>query len=47
MYLIQKAVNNQTFDDNSDMEYVDKEIVTEDIYVPVVMQTNIITRPYA
>ena len=46
MYLVQKVVNRQTFETNEDMEYVDKEIVTDNIYVPVVVQTNIITRPY-
>lgn len=46
MYLVQKAVNNQTFETNDDMEYVDKEIVTDNIYVPVVVQTNIINKPY-
>lgn len=46
LYLVQKAVNNQTFDTNEDMEYVDKEIVTDNLYVPVVVQTNIIMKPY-
>ena len=46
VYLVQKIVNKQTFKNNEDVEYVNKEIVTEDIYVPVIMQTNIITRPY-
>lgn len=48
MYLVQKVVNKQTFETNDDenMEYVDKEIVNDNIYVPVVVQTNIITRPY-
>lgn len=46
MYLVQKVVNRQTFETFGDMEYVDKEIVTDNIYVPVVVQTNIITRPY-
>ena len=46
VYLVQKIVNKQTFQSNEDVEYVDKEIVTEEIYVPVIIQTNIITRPY-
>lgn len=46
MYLVQKVVNRQTFETDEDMEYVDKEIVNDNIYVPVVVQTNIITRPY-
>ena len=47
IYLVQTIVNKQTFSSTDEnIEYVDKEIVTEDIYVPVVMQTNIITRPY-
>ena len=28
------------------MEYVDKEIVNDEIYIPVVVQTNIIMKPY-
>ena len=46
IYLVQKVVNKQTFKSEEKMEYVDKEIVTDNIYVPVVVQTNIITRPY-
>ena len=46
LYLVQKLVNNQTFESNEDMEYVDKEIVTDNLYVPVVVQTNIIVKPY-
>ena len=46
LYLVQKLVNNQTFESNEEMEYVDKEIVTDNLYVPVVVQTNIIMKPY-
>jgi len=47
VYLIQRIVNKQTFSDTDEnIEYVDKEIVEENIYVPVIIQTNIITRPY-
>lgn len=48
MYLVQSAVNKQTFEskDNNNMEYVDKEIVNDNIYVPVVVETNIISKPY-
>ena len=47
MYLVQKVVNKQTFEDSSDnIEYVDKEIVNDNIYIPVVVQTNIISKPY-
>lgn len=46
IYLVQKAVNTQTFEENSDMEYVDKEIVNDNLYIPVVVQTNIIIKPY-
>lgn len=46
MYLVQRVVNTQKFETNGEMEYVDKEIVTDNIYVPVVVQTNIIARPY-
>ena len=46
VYLVQKIVNKQTFSSDENVEYVDKEIVTDNLYVPVVMQTNILTRPY-
>lgn len=47
MYLVQKVVNKQTFEDSNDnIEYVDKEIVNDNIYIPVVVQTNVISRPY-
>lgn len=47
MYLIQSVVNKQTFKDSNDnMEYVDKEIVNDNYYIPVVSQTNIIIKPY-
>ena len=46
LYLVQKLVNTQTFESNEEMEYVDKEIVTDNLYVPVVVQTNIIMKPY-
>lgn len=46
MYLIQKVVNKQTFETNDEMEYVDKEIVNDNLYIPVVVETNIIIKPY-
>lgn len=47
MYLVQKVVNTEKFSSNDkDLEYVDKEIVNDNIYVPVVVQNNIFTRPY-
>ena len=47
MYLIQTVVNSENFSTNeSEMEYVDKEIVNDNIYVPVVVQNNIFMRPY-
>ena len=47
MYLIQKVVNTENFETNeSEMEYVDKEIVHDNIYIPVVVQNNIFLRPY-
>lgn len=48
IYLVQKTVNKSTFKDKDteEMEYVDKEIVDDDFYIPVVVQTNIITKPY-
>jgi len=48
MYLVQSVVNKQTFEskENDNMEYVDKEIVNDNIYVPVVVETNVISKPY-
>ncbi len=46
MYYIQKIVNNHTFKDNNDTEYVAKEIVTDNLYIPVVSQTQILIKPY-
>lgn len=46
MYFVQSIVNKETFKTNEEMEYVDKEIVNEEIYIPVVVQTNIINKPY-
>ena len=47
MYMIQKIVNTETFSSKQEeMEYVDKEILNDNIYVPVVVQTNIFVKPY-
>ena len=47
MYMIQKVINTESFSDEvEEMEYVDKEILNDNIYVPVVVQTNIFLRPY-
>lgn len=46
MYLIQRAVNRSQFETNEDMEYVDKEIVTDNEYIPVVVTENTILKPY-
>lgn len=46
MYLIQRIVNNQRFESHEEMEYVDKEIVVDNEYIPVVNQVPTILRPY-
>lgn len=46
MYLIQTIVNNNRFSSNENMEYVDKEIVTDNEYIPVVAIDNTILKPY-
>ena len=46
MYLIQKIVNTKRFSNEENMEYVDKEIVIDNEYVPVVAIENTISRPY-
>lgn len=45
MYLIQGLFNNEKFD-NQEMIYVDNEIVTDNIYIPVVNTVPTIMRPY-
>lgn len=46
MYLIQRVVNNNKFESNEEMEYVDKEIVTDNEYIPVVNPTPTIIKPF-
>jgi len=46
MYLIQRIVNTQKFESSEKMEYVDKEIVTDNEYIPVVNQIPTILKPY-
>ena len=46
MFLVQKMVNNNRFESNEEMEYVDKEIVTDNEYIPVVVTENTIMRPF-
>lgn len=45
LYLVQRLFNNDTFIDDN-MQYVDNEIVTENIYIPVVNEVSVIMRPY-
>ena len=46
MYLIQRAVNSTKFTTDEEMEYVDKEIVTDNEYIPVVNVTPTIMKPF-
>jgi stage II sporulation protein Q len=46
MYLIQRTINNSRFESNDDMEYVDKEIVTDNEYIPVIAPDNTIMKPF-
>ena len=46
MYLIQRTVNSQKFTSNENMEYVDKEIVTDNEYIPVINVEPIIMKPF-
>ena len=46
MYFVSKIFNISKFDSNEDMEYVDKEIVTDNEYIPVVIVENTIMKPY-
>ena len=45
-YVVQSLLNKEQFESNEVMEYVDKEIVNDDLYIPVVIETNIITKPF-
>lgn len=46
MYLIQKTFNNNQFSQDEEMEYVDKEIVTDNEYIPVISIENTILKPF-
>ena len=46
IYLISRVVNNDTFKDATMMEYVDKEIVTDNEYIPVVNIVPTIMKPF-
>lgn len=46
MYLIENLFNNNKFQDVENMEYVDKEIVTDNEYIPVIEQVPTIMKPY-
>lgn len=46
LYLVQKIVNTSRFETPENMEYVDREIVTDNEYVPVINQVNTIMKPF-
>ncbi len=46
MYLIQRTINTSSFESNEHMEYVDKEIVTDNEYIPVIAPDNTILKPF-
>lgn len=46
LYLVQRIVNNNTFKNDEQMEYVDNDIVSDNEYVPVVNEPVTIMRPY-
>ena len=46
MYLLERIINTARFDVNEEMEYVDKEIVTDNEYIPVVVTENTIIKPF-
>lgn len=46
MYLIENLFNNNKFEGVENMEYVDKEIVTDNEYIPVIEQVPTIMKPY-
>lgn len=46
LYLVQRIVSTSRFETPDNMQYVDREIVTDNEYIPVVNQVNTILRPY-
>lgn len=46
MYFIQKIINKNQFESNTDMEYVNKYIVTDNEYIPVINEQLTILKPY-
>lgn len=46
MYLIGKVINGARFESPENMEYVDKEIVSDNEYIPVVAIENTIMKPF-
>ena len=46
MYFLQRFANNMMFSDNSDLDYVDGEIVDNENEIPVVSTPATIVRPY-
>lgn len=46
MYLIQRIVNTSKFESQEPIQYVDKEIINDQEYIPVVATTATILRPY-
>ena len=46
MFLIQTIVNKNRFKADEEMEYVDKEIVTDNEYIPVVAEETTILKPF-
>jgi len=46
MYLIQSVVNKNRFSSSDNMEYVDKEIVTDNEYIPVIAEETTIMKPF-
>ena len=46
MYLVQAVINKNKFSSSEEIEYVDKEIVTDNEYVPVVATEPTIMKPF-
>ncbi len=46
MYLVERLFNNNRFESIDNMEYVDKEIVTDNEYIPVIAPENTILKPF-
>lgn len=46
IYLLEKKINNKQFKDRDNIQYVDDEIISENEYIPVIVEDNTIMKPF-